>query len=56
MADWIEYQTEWAYYIDPETFDMPKVRGRGCRQLPQTWTILDIFEYDLIYSSRETSS
>ncbi len=28
----------------------------GCRQLPQTWTIMDIFEFDFIYSSRETSS
>jgi len=28
----------------------------GRRQLLQTWTILDIFGYDLIYSSRETSS
>ncbi len=34
----------------------PERSAEGCRQLLQTWTILDIFEYDLIYSNHETSS
>jgi hypothetical protein len=25
MASYIEYEADWAYYIDPKTFDMPKV-------------------------------
>ncbi len=28
MADFIEYETDWGYYIDPSTFDMPKIHGK----------------------------
>ncbi|MFW9888127.1 MAG: PARP-type zinc finger-containing protein [Candidatus Thorarchaeota archaeon] len=28
MTDWIQYDADWAYYVDPETFEMPKARSK----------------------------
>ena len=28
MADWIDCETDWAYWINPETFRMPRVKER----------------------------
>lgn len=28
MADYIEYEADWGYYIDPETFEMSNIRGK----------------------------
>ncbi|MFW9862301.1 MAG: hypothetical protein ACFFET_08440 [Candidatus Thorarchaeota archaeon] len=28
MTDWVPYEADWAYYVDPETFEMPKARSK----------------------------